>query len=91
MNSEYIEYIDAVATARPPVRKQIWNGTKFVPILMYRTPSKLSRDQVNWLQKTYGASGQLQPGRYWDYANSQLIGLMDEKVYIMFQLKWAGK
>ena len=89
MNSEYIEYLDVVVTARPPVQKQMWDGTKFVSIMMYRTPSKLSRDQVNWLQKTYGASGVVQPGRYWHYASGN--GLMDEKIYMMFQLKWAGK
>ena len=86
-----IEYIDAVVTARPPVQKQMWDGAKFVPIMVYRTPSKLSRDQVNWLQKTYGASGQAQPGRYWDYAITSMHGSMDEKIYMMFQLKWAGK
>lgn len=80
-----IEYIDAVAIARPPVQKQMWDGAKFVPIMVYRTPSKLSRDQESWLRKIYGAPGIVQPGRYWDY------GLMDEKIYMMFQLKWAGK
>jgi hypothetical protein len=83
-----IEYIDAVVTARPPVQKQMWDGAKFVPIMVHRTPNNLTRDQVNWLQKTYGDSGVVQPGRYWHYARH---GLMDEKVYMMFQLKWAGK
>jgi len=87
---EYIEYLDVVATSRPPVRKQMWDGTKFVPIMVYRTFEKLSRDQESWLQKTYGAPGIVQPGRYWDYASS-MHGLMDEKVYMMFQLKWTGK
>jgi len=90
MNSEYIEYLDVVATSRPPVRKQMWDGTKFVPIMVYRTFEKLSRDQESWLQKTYGAPGIVQPGRHWDYASS-MHGLMDEKVYMMFQLKWTGK
>ena len=87
---EYIEYLDVVATSRPPVRKQMWDGTKFVPIMVYRTFEKLSRDQESWLQKTYGAPGIVHPGRYWDYASS-MHGLMDEKVYMMFQLKWTGK
>ena len=30
-----IEYIDAVVTARPPVKKQMWDGTKFVPVMVY--------------------------------------------------------
>lgn len=47
MNSEYIEYLDAVAIARPPVQKQMWGGAKFVPIMVYRTPNQLTRDQVN--------------------------------------------
>jgi hypothetical protein len=68
----------------------MWDGTKFVPIMVYRTFEKLSRDQESWLQKTYGAPGIVQPGRYWDYASS-MHGLMDEKVYMMFQLKWTGK
>ena len=69
-----IEYIDAVVTARPPVQKQMWDGAKFVLIMVYRTPNKLTRDQVNWLQKTYGASGVVQPGRYWDYAITSMHG-----------------
>ncbi len=87
-----IEYIDAVAAypVRPPVQKQMWDGTKFVPIMVYRTPNQLTRDQENWLRKIYGAPGIVQPGRYWDYASS-MHGLMDEKVYMMFTLKWAGK
>jgi hypothetical protein len=56
---------------------------------VYRTFEKLSRDQESWLQKTYGAPGIVQPGRYWHYASGN--GLMDEKIYMMFQLKWAGK
>ena len=52
-----IEYIDAVAIARPPVQKQMWEGVKFVPVMVYRTPSKLSQDQESWLQKIYGAEG----------------------------------
>jgi len=84
-----IEYIDAEVVLPPPVKKQVWDGEQFVPLTLYRTPSKLSRDQVNWLQKTYGDSGQAQPGRYWHYASGN--GLMDEKIYMMFQLKWVGK
>ena len=59
-------------------------------IIVYRTTEKLSRDQENWLRKTHGGPGVIQPGRYWDCASSE-YGLMDEKVYMMFQLKWAGK
>ncbi|WP_353479865.1 hypothetical protein [Haliscomenobacter sp.] len=84
-----IEYIDAVAIARPPVQKQMWDGTKFVPVMMYRTPNKLTQDQESWLRKIYGAPGIVQPGRYWHYVSDN--GLMDEKIYMMFQLKWAGK
>lgn len=86
-----IEYIDAVAIARPPVQKQMWDGTKFVPVMMYRTPNKLTQDQESWLRKIYGAPGIVQPGRYWDYAITSMHGSMDEKIYMMFQLKWAGK
>jgi hypothetical protein len=86
-----IEYIDVEVTLPPPVKKQIWNGEKFVPMTLYRTSKKLTHDQIDWLRATYGVPGVYMSGQYWDYANSQLIGLMDDKVYMMFTLKWAGE
>ena len=48
-----IEYIDVEVTLPPPVKKQIWNGEKFVPMTLYRTSKKLTHDQIDWLRATY--------------------------------------
>ena len=91
MFQQVIEYVDVEVTLPPPVKKQFWDGEKFVPVTLYKTLKKLSEDQINWLYKTYGQPGTYISGQYWDYANSNRIGLMDEKVYMMFQLKWSNK
>ena len=86
------EYLDFVPEPRLPVKKQIWDGTKFVPILVYRLDKTiLSREQVAWLIKTVGNNGTQRPGQYWDCSKAGDFVVMDEKVYVMFQLKWSSR
>lgn len=85
------EYVDVVPGPRPPVKKQMWNGTEFVPILTYRLDKiSLSRDQVVWLTKTVGHPGIQRPGQYWDCSRAADFVVMDEKVYTWFQIKWGS-
>ena len=86
------EYVDVVPGPRPPVKKQMWNGAEFVPILTYRLDrTEFSREQYTWLEKTFGHNGVQQAGQYWDYSKAGTFVVMDEKVYVMFQLKWSGR
>jgi hypothetical protein len=86
------EYVDVVPGPRPPVKKQMWNGVEFVPILTYRLDrTEFSREQYTWLEKTFGHKGVQQAGQYWDYSRAGTFVVMDEKVYVMFQLKWSGR
>lgn len=90
MTIEYVA-LDEVAVVRPPMQKQIWDGEKFVPMMLQRCKNRLSREQRNWLLQTYGPCGTYVIGRYRNYTDSGSTVWMDEKVYMMFQLKWAGK
>ena len=86
-----IEYIDAEVVLPPPVRKQVWDGEKFVPITIYKIKGYIGMEAENWLQKSYGHAGTYRSGTYWDYSKAGNFTLMDEKVYTWYQLKWAGK
>jgi hypothetical protein len=44
---EYIDEKDIVLP--PPVKKQIWNGTEFVPFLLYRRKGVPNNEQREWL------------------------------------------
>ena len=90
MLAPMIEYIDErdAAVPRPPVKKQIWNGTEFVPMYLYRSDGKLKDEEYRWLEKTYGAPGKFADGRYWDRLHGKFT-VMDEKVYMFYKLKWT--
>ena len=40
-----IEYVDVEVTLPPPVKKQVWNGTEFVPMTLYRHKGLLDKDE----------------------------------------------
>ena len=91
MWTQKIEYVDAEVVLPPPVKKQVWDGEKFVPMTLYRlghSPKDLER---NWLWRTYGPAGQYINGHYWDYSQAGNFTVMDEKVYTWFQMKWGNK
>lgn len=81
------EYVDAVDVEVPRVvRKQIWDGKKFVPVVLYRNSGALTEDQKIWLKTQFG-----QRGSRWDYSITGNFYTMDEQVYSWFQLKWGNK
>ena len=84
-----IEYIDQDIVLPPPVKKQIWNGTEFVPFLMYRRKGVPSDQQREWLCNTYGQCGVYEYGRFWDYSVGGDFTQMDDKVYMFYSIKWA--
>ena len=83
-----IEYADVLVVPRHPVSKQIWNGTEFVPMMLYRHSGIPNAEQTVWLTKTYGHRGSGTGGFYWDYSPSGNYMVMDEKVYMWYRMKW---
>ena len=67
-----------------PVRKQVWNGTEFIEVMLYRVSGRLSIYQQDWLAKTFGDRGPR-----WNYSVAGNFYVMDEQVYSWFKLKWG--
>ena len=86
---EYVDKSDIVLP--PPVRKQIWDGEKFVPTILYKHNGVPDREQESWLGKTYGQPGTYLNGQYWDYSRAGDFTVMDERVYMWYQMKWRNK
>ena len=89
--TQMIEYVEAEVTLPPPVRKQVWDGEKFVPITLYKHNGVPNQEVECWLVKTYGYPGQYIDGRFWDYSLAGNFTIMDEKVYTWYQMKWRNK
>ena len=89
--TQQINYVDVETTLPPPVKKQVWNGEKFVPVLLYKHRGVPNREQERWLEKTYGLSGVYKNGNYWDYSVGGTFTVMDEQVYSWYKMKWGNK
>jgi len=88
---QIVEYVDVVNSLPPPVKKQIWDGEKFVPLTLYKQVGVPNGEKLLWLEKTYGHQGVYKNGRYWDYSRAGNFTVMDEKVYTWYQTKWGSK
>ena len=86
---EYVDESDIVLP--PPVRKQVWDGEKFVPITLNKHKDVPREEILLWLEKTYGQPGQYINGRFWDYSRAGNFTIMDERVYMWYQMKWRNK
>jgi len=73
------------------VRKQVWDGEKFVPMTLYKHKGVHTIEQERWLIETYGYPGQYINGRFWDYSRAGNFTIMDERVYMWYQMKWRNK
>lgn len=93
MFRQKIEYVDVEVTLPPPVRKQVWDADtrSFVPMTLYRRKGVPKLDQLLWLQQTYGHEGVYKNGVYWDYSRAGNFTVMDEQVYMWYQMKWGNK
>ena len=90
--TQQIDYTDAdQVVLPPPVRKQVWDGEKFVPVLLYKHRGVPNREQKSWLEKTYGLAGTYKNGSYWDYSVGGNFTVMDEQVYSWYKMKWGNK
>lgn len=89
--AQQIEYTEVEVTLPPPVKKQVWDGEKFVPMTLYRSKGTPSTEQMDWLIDTYGRPGVYKNGRFWDFSRAGDFTVMDEKVYTWYQMKWRKK
>jgi len=91
--NQKIEYIDVEYTLPPPVKKQVWDSVtnSFVPMTLYRSKGTPSTEQMDWLIDAYGRQGVYKNGRYWDYSRAGNFTVMDEKVYMWYQMKWRNR
>ena len=88
---QIVEYVDLEVTLPPPVKKQVWDGEKFVAMTLYKQHSIPTGERLLWLEKTYGRPGTYINGRYWDYSRAGGFTVMDEQVYTWYQMKWSNK
>jgi hypothetical protein len=87
---EYVD-VDVEVTLPPPVKKQVWDGEKFVPMTLYKFKGWPGMEAENWLLKSFGHQGIYKDGRYWEYSKAGNFTVMDEKVYVWYQMKWGNK
>lgn len=88
-----IEYVDAEVVLPPPVKKQVWDEEtqSFQPMTLYKRKGIPENKELDWLSKTYGMPGIYKNGRYWEYSKAGNFIVMDEKVYVWYQMKWSNK
>lgn len=91
MFGQKIEYADVEVVLPPPVKKQVWDGEKFVPMTLYRFKGIPDPYQTEWLNVTFGFPGTCINGQYWDFSRAGDFTVMDEKVYTWYQIKWGNK
>ena len=90
---QIIEYeqVTVEPVTPPPVKKQVWDGEKFVPTTWYKRIGVPDNEKLEWLKKTYGPPGVHKKGLFWNYSLAGNFIVMDEQVNMWFQTKWGNK
>lgn len=89
--TQQIDYITVEVTLPRPVKKQVWDGEKFVSMTLHKHKGVPDDEKMRWLEKTYGRPGTYKNGSYWDYTAAGNFTVMDEQVYTWYQIKWNNK
>ena len=92
--TQQIEYTEVSDIALPPpVKKQVWDEDtqSFMPMTLYKHKGLISNNAEEWMYKTFGRPGVYKDGRFWDFSRAGDFTLMDEKVFMWFQMKWGNK
>ena len=91
--TQKIEYVEAKVVLPPPVNKQVWDNEtqSFIPMTLHKSKGVPTSDQIQWLKETYGWPGVYKNGRFWQYSIGGDYTIMDEKVYVWYQMKWGNK
>lgn len=87
--TQHIEYdpLELSVTNGPRVvTKKIWDGTKWIPRVQYRVNGLLNDEQKKWLTEQFGPRKQR-----WDYSDAGMFFVMDEQIYMWYQMKWINK
>lgn len=94
MRNQTVEYeeIEVIPWAAwTPVKKQVWDGEKFVPMTLYRKKGLLGQAVEDWMLKTFGPRGIYKKDKFWDFSRAGNFIVMDEKVYMWYQMKWNNQ
>ena len=93
MFQQKIEYVDVEVTLPPPVKKQVWDSdaNEFVPMTLYRLFGLMKNEQYEWMTATFGPPGVYKAGQYWSHSRAGSFAVMDEKLYMWYQMKWGNK
>jgi hypothetical protein len=91
MWTQKIEYVDVEVVLPKPVKKQVWDGEQFVPMTLYRLPGLMGRERYDWMVTNFGPAGTYKAGQYWDHSRAGSFVVMDEKLYMWYQMKWGNK
>jgi hypothetical protein len=59
--TQIIEYTDVEVTLPPPVKKQIWDGEKFVPMTLYKIKGLPAIAAQKWFLETFGPKKYTKP------------------------------
>lgn len=86
--NQKIEYIEVEPALPAPVRKQVWDGERFISMTLHRVQNIPTMEQVEWFAETFGPAATYQKGKYWDYSRAGNFTVMDEQVYTWYRLKW---
>jgi hypothetical protein len=84
-----IEYVEVEPALPAPVKKQVWNGKEFVAMTLHRFKGIPDLIQMHWLVTTFGPAGTYENGNYWDMSRSGNFTVMDERLYVWYQMKWG--
>lgn len=90
--TQQVEYINVdEVVLPPPVKKQVWDGEQFVSMTLYKRKGVPSEDKLKWLHRNVGLRATYENGSYWDFSNAGNFTVMDEKVFMWYQMKWGNK
>jgi len=78
-------------TLPKPVHKKVWDGEKFVPMTLYRLFGLMKHEQYEWMTASFGPPGVYKAGQYWTHSRAGSFAIMDEKLYMWYQMKWSNK
>ena len=87
--TQKIEYVEEDITLPKPVHKKVWDGEKFVPMTLYRLFGLMKHEQYEWMTASFGPPGVYKAGQYWTHSRAGSFAIMDEKLYMWYQMKWS--
>lgn len=95
MWTQKIEYEEEVVevVSWTTVKKQMWDADTngFVLVTLYRKKGLMSSAAEDWMIKTFGPRGIYKKNKFWNFSRAGNLIIMDEKVYMWYQMKWNNQ